>query len=553
MKNVPRYEDLIAQQTGTEIPENLKLEKGQVLDCLGQTHCFGVPGAIREERLTQTLKDLEELFGNADHLPDSYRLHNHGNIIREEFRNKKLSEEPVVIFVAGTLLFALPNAMKFMDASVWLHPPAADSIGIRRYKRRTGKDPNSPNRSDALNKHLAEFLQRHRDVDLKVYSQSLKLQHEVAELTGAFMIDASPKAPDVLEAATCLLDQILLTPSKEKWEVLPVPEDKREEAERARAKVELEHGEKKKTKHELPDTVTGLEDTSSSPSAAATTADVEIADMKQDTKSDSVMVTRPNNADAVDSSARSSDRKRVQSPTPDPLGAFASLPRDGRNAPIVRRANLSPAQADAEGVAMHVDKRARLFPRKNVNLLPARWVVKKPDPSSGEEEREKHDKEQVLLDQIRQCTLYEGRFKEDATRWIRENVEGFDDPNFAVTARQTYGAADFAAGKLAKLSFTDEDETRAIFGVASQRHWKQYIKEVASTGGVSVRMWKRITRNRIRAQRHQLAHICHGTQDRLFFYGCEIPYDPENAATPKRNDGIMGTRKGSAEQRKLGK
>ena len=79
------------------------------------------------------MKDLEELFGNADHLPDSYRLHNHGNIIREEFRNKKLSEEPVVIFVAGTLLFALPNAMKFMDASVWLHLPTADGSSDVQY------------------------------------------------------------------------------------------------------------------------------------------------------------------------------------------------------------------------------------------------------------------------------------------------------------------------------------------------------------------------------------------------------------------------------------
>ena len=144
------------------------------------------------------------------------------------------------------------------------------------------------------------------------------------------------------------------------------------------------------------------------------------------------------------------------------------------------------------------------------------------------------------MEKIRQYTHYEGKFKEDATRWIRENVSDTADPRFKITTQQTYAAAGFAASKLAKLSFTDQDEAYAIFTVARHYHWKQYIKEVAVANGVSARMWKRITRNHIRAQRHQLIHIRNGTQDRLFFYGGEIPFNPDYVANPDKKRRYYG-------------
>ena len=54
MKNIPRYEDLIAQQARPEVLDDCKLGEGQVLDCLGQTHCFQVPEAVQEKKSTQT-------------------------------------------------------------------------------------------------------------------------------------------------------------------------------------------------------------------------------------------------------------------------------------------------------------------------------------------------------------------------------------------------------------------------------------------------------------------------------------------------------------------
>ena len=47
-------------------------------------------------------------------------------------------------------------------------------------------------------------------------------------------------------------------------------------------------------------------------------------------------------------------------------------------------------------------------------------------------------------------------------------------------------------------------------------------------------MWKRITRDRIRSQQHQLSHIRNGTADRLFSWAGRIPYDPNYEAHPDR-------------------
>ena len=157
------------------------------------------------------------------------------------------------------------------------------------------------------------------------------------------------------------------------------------------------------------------------------------------------------------------------------------------------------------------------------------------------------------MDKIRRCTFYEGKFKEDATRWITESVEDTADPRLEITVRQTYAAAGFAAGKLARLSFTDHDADKAIFAVASHYHWRQYIKEVAAASGVPTRMWKRITRNRIRAQQHQLNHIRNGTLDRLFFDGGQIPFDPDYVATAdkkRRNYGQQDRNRRALKARK---
>ena len=526
-RHVPRYADLAASQDSSA-PDDQKLDKNKMEDCLQQTLCYNVPEAIDDEKFMRTLIDLEEFFDNADHLPEEYHLRNHGNIIRKSFRNKKLDNNPIILFIVGPLLFAFPEIAKFMDVGIWLHLPSVDTIGERRYPRHYGKDPRV---ADRVSERLSKFLCAHREVDLKAYTRTLRIQHENADNSGAILVDAAPSADEVLDETTRQLDPVLLA-AKQKWRKKQIPADKRKETERVRAEVELQHkkGNKQTETHESSVTDTGPKDDAQSSAA-------------QD--ADSVTVTGPKEADYLaylaDGDFCASDiddsmEERAQSPTPDPLGAFASLPKNGRHAPIARRANLSQAEADAQGVGLHVNRRARAFRHKRPKLLPARWVVKRPrlEPVAEEEEDREDDREKILLEAIRQHAHYDGQFKEDAIRYIQEHVRDTADLRFEPTVRQTYAAAAHAARKVATVAFTGDDDEDALFSGASETHWRWYIREVAGTYGTSTRTWKRLTRNRIRSQRHQLSLIRNNAAQRLFFWAGQIPYDPNYVAHPNK-------------------
>ena len=142
---------------------------------------------------------MEVFFGNADHLPEEYHLRNHGNIIRKSFRDKKLDNNPIILFIVGPLLFAFPEVVKFMDVGIWLHLPSVDTIGERRYRHHYGKLPSV---ADRVSERLSKFLCAHREVDLKAYTRTLRIQHENADNSGAILVDAAPSADEVLEETT---------------------------------------------------------------------------------------------------------------------------------------------------------------------------------------------------------------------------------------------------------------------------------------------------------------------------------------------------------------
>ena len=283
-----------------------------------------------------------------------------------------------MIFIAGPVLYTFPEIMEFVDVGLWLHLLDADTLGKRRWVRHTGKDP----RMGKISERLGIFLQAHRNVDQKAYTRSLALQFDIATKIGAIQVDAHPSAEEVLEQTCSKLDPVLLASSL-KWRSKPIPDDKREEAKRVRAEVESQHAKKKKEDepHEPSVTATGPEDDAHSSSAKDAV---------------SVTATGPNDADDetgedfCKSVTSDSETERSRAPTPDPLdplGLFAALPRDGRKAPIVRRGNLTLVEADAAGIGMHANRRARRF-RKGRPALPARWVVKKRrlDPVAEEDE-----------------------------------------------------------------------------------------------------------------------------------------------------------------------
>ena len=66
--------------------------------------------------------------------------------------------------------------------------------------------------------------------------------------------------------------------------------------------------------------------------------------------------------------------------------------------------------------------------------------------------------------------MYDGKFKADATRWIKEVISDTTDPRFVVTTQQTYAAAAYAEKRLASVAFTGDDEQTHIFSEASKYH-----------------------------------------------------------------------------------
>ena len=149
-------------------------------------------------------------------------------------------------------------------------------------------------------------------------------------------------------------------------------------------------------------------------------------------------------------------------------------------------------------------------------------------------EEDEENQEEIFLKTIRKYTMYDGQFKADATRWIREAVDDITDPRLTVTTQQTYAAAAYAEKRLASVAFTGDDEQTHIFSEASKYHWKVYIRDVSTTHGTSSRQWKRITRSRIRSQQHQLTLIRNNAAKRLFFWAGQIPYDPSYEAHPHK-------------------
>ena len=160
-------------------------------------------------------------------------------------------------------------------------------------------------------------------------------------------------------------------------------------------------------------------------------------------------------------------------------------------------------------------------------------------------EEDEENQEEIFLETIRQYTMYDGQFKADTTRWIKEVVSDITDPRFLVTTQHTYAAAAYAEKRLATIAFTGDDEQAHIFSEASKCHWKVCIREVTTTYGTSSRAWKRITRSRIRSQQHQLSLIRNNAAKRFFFWAGQVPYDPSYEAHPyKKEANLQQKRKG---------
>ena len=68
VRDLPRYADLAAEQDSSA-PDAEKLDPNQVEDCIKSTVCCSVSEAYDAKKFIHLLTDLEEFFGNADHLP----------------------------------------------------------------------------------------------------------------------------------------------------------------------------------------------------------------------------------------------------------------------------------------------------------------------------------------------------------------------------------------------------------------------------------------------------------------------------------------------------